>query len=438
MVNVFWFRRDLRLNDNVGLFHALKEGIEVQPIFIFDKNILDQLDVDDARVSFIHSTLNELNSSLQTQFGAGLRTYFGEPLQIINQLVRDIAIQNIFANHDYEPYAIERDEKVTKFLSSKNIGFRTYKDHVIFEKGEVVKNDQSPYTVFTPYKRKWYEKLESDEDYSKSSFLKSYPSEKMKNYKILPDSAMLSLEDIGFVQSHLNIPSKVVARKKIKEYSETRDYPSVAGTSRLGIHFRFGTISIREKVRTSMKLNDIYVNELIWREFYAQILHHFPHVVLGAFRKKYDAIPWRNNEAEYNKWMNGETGFSLVDAGMRELNSTGHMHNRVRMVVASFLTKHLLIDWRWGEAYFAKKLLDFDLASNNGGWQWVAGCGTDASPYFRIFNPESQMKKFDKNLQYVRKWVPEFGTEEYINPIVDHKEVRLRCLAVYKEALINN
>lgn len=436
MKALFWFRRDLRLKDNAGLYRALKSGHKVQPLFIFDQYILDKLsDKSDARVGFIYDQILQLKSLLN-QLDSDLKVYYGRPHEVFKELVKDDNIKAIYTNEDYESYAISRDRSIADLAEAKGIAFKTYKDQVIFDGSEVLKKDGTPYIVFTPYKKKWLEALESRKEESGSYYLKSYPTEKyFKNFLHSKPSEMISLEGMGFRQSDIPIPDQTISRKIIKAYDQQRDFPGINGTSRLGIHYRFGTISIREKLKNAMPLNDTYVSELIWRDFYAQILYHFPHVEVSAFRPKYRNIEWRNDEGEFKKWCKGETGYPLVDAGMRELNSTGHMHNRVRMVVASFLTKHLLIDWRWGEQYFADKLLDFDLASNNGGWQWAAGCGTDAAPYFRIFNPESQMKKFDKDLVYVKKWVPEYGTSDYTQPIVDHKMARERCLRAYKEEL---
>lgn len=438
-VSLFWFRRDLRIDDNAGLYHALRDKCPVIPVFIFDSNILDKLeDRSDARVHFIHNALNELNEGIKT-YDSALQVYHGDPIEVWKDLLEVYNIESVFTNHDFESYALERDAAVKSILSENGIDFKTYKDHVLMESGEVLKDDGLPYTVFTPYKRKWLAKVSQGKtDLTKSYYLKSYPNLKYaNNFKSRLKQKMLSLKQIGFKPSELSFPPEKVSQKLIKSYGEQRNFPSINGTSKLGVHFRFGTISIREKARKALKLSDVYLSELIWRDFYAQILAQFPHVEKNAFRAKYEKVEWRNNEKEYAAWCAGETGYPMVDAGMRELNNSGHMHNRVRMVVASFLTKHLLIDWRWGEAYFAQKLLDFDLASNNGGWQWAAGCGTDAAPYFRIFNPTSQLQKFDKDLVYVKKWVPEYGTPDYPDPIVDHKMARERCLATYKKALNN-
>lgn len=444
-INIFWFRRDLRLHDNAGFYHALKSDLPVLPIFIFDKNILDKLEnKKDARVEFLQNTLSEMSKEL-ADLGRSILVKYGTPKDIWKDILKEYEVQNVFVNHDFESYAIKRDETIKKILSEKEIGLHTYKDHVIFEKDEVTKKDGNPYVVFTPYSKIWRAKLEeknwtfTNKDGKKettSYYFAPYPNQKYFD-KILETKPLdiPSLKDMGFEKSDIEIPDKTVKQKTIKNYDEDRDYPAREGTSRLGIHFRHGTISIREKARKAQKLNATFLSELIWRDFYSQILHHFPHVEKGPFREKYEAIEWRNNETEFKAWCEGKTGYPMVDAGMRELNESGHMHNRVRMVVASFLTKHLLINWQWGEAYFAEKLLDFDLASNNGGWQWAAGCGTDAAPYFRIFNPESQLKKFDKNLKYTKQWVPEYGTDDYPEPIVDHKMARERCLKTYKEAL---
>ena len=435
-VSIFWFRRDLRLEDNAGLYHALKSPWPVLPLFIFDEEILSKLkDRKDARVSFIHDSLNELKGKLEA-IGSSMLVRRGKPNEVWKRLLSEYEVAAVFCNEDYEPFAIARDEEVENMLSEKGIRFESYKDHVIFARDEVLKDDGKPYTVFTPYSKKWRKKMNSRGLGANSFFLKPYPNAKYFG-GFLPSTPMEmpTLQEIGFEGSEIVAPSKEVAIGIIRNYDKNRDFPARNGTSGLGVHFRFGTISIREKARKAWDLNSTYVNELIWRDFYATILQHFPHVATQAFRPQYEGIQWRNDKAEFDAWCKGQTGYPLVDAGMRELNTTGYMHNRVRMVVASFLTKHLLINWRWGEAYFAEKLLDFDLASNNGGWQWAAGCGTDAAPYFRIFNPASQLAKFDKELHYVKKWVPEYGTSAYPQPIVDHKAARMRCLATYKEAL---
>jgi deoxyribodipyrimidine photo-lyase len=448
IINIFWFRRDLRLHDNAGLYRALKDKNPVLPIFIFDKNILDKLeDRDDARVSFLHNTLTELKAELEAM-GSTLHVFYGNPLDIFTKITQNTEgppIEKVYTNHDYEPYALTRDAAIKSFLTTQSIDFQTFKDHVIFERDEVTKDDGLPYTVFTPYSRKWKAKLEtrmSDFEGEKISYyLKPYSNEKYFHNFVKKSQntkgPLPSLESMNFTKSSIEIPSKTVARSVVKTYDQTRNFPYLPNsTTRLGIHFRFGTISIREKALAASKLNETYLSELIWRDFYAQILQHYPHVGTGnAFRKDYDQIAWRSDEKQFQQWCDGKTGYTMVDAGMRELNTTGYMHNRVRMLVSSFLIKHLLIDWRLGEAYFAKKLLDFDLASNNGGWQWAMGGGTDAAPYFRIFSPMEQQKKFDPDYKYVRKYVKEFGTPMYPKPIVDHKEARERCLKVYGAAL---
>jgi deoxyribodipyrimidine photo-lyase len=440
-INFFWFRRDLRLEDNAGLYHALKSSNPVLPLFIFDKNILDDLeDKADARVSFIHQEISRLQEELKA-LGSSLLVRHGNPADVWKELPTEYQIGDVYTNHDFEPYARDRDASVQQILQELGINFHSFKDHVIFEKNEIVKDDGSPYTVFTPYSRKWlatlHSRKEADDNGAETLFyLNPYPTEKyFDNFLKTTPFKLSALSELGFLETSTTYPPSVVTQRLIQHYGQTRDYPGINGTSRLGIHFRFGTISIREKARKALSISPIFLNELIWRDFYAMILWHFPHVVSGPFRKEYAFIEWRNEEEEFRCWCEGRTGYPIVDAGMRELNATGYMHNRVRMITASFLTKHLLIDWRWGEAYFAKKLLDFDLASNNGGWQWAAGCGTDAAPYFRIFNPASQMEKFDKDLLYVKKWVPEFGTDRYTPPVVEHKAARERCLMVYKHAL---
>jgi len=429
-ISIFWHRRDLRLEDNAGLYHALKSDLPVLPIFIFDKNILNRLgNRYDKRVDFIHQQLAEIKKQLN-DLDSDLLVFYGTPEEVWPNIINQYNIKKVFTNHDYEPYAKERDAWTKNYFASNQITFNTYKDQCIFEYNEVLKDDGKPYTVFTPYSKKWKAKL-TDLD------LNSYPNDKHFSafLKVEKRQSLISLQDINFKPTGADFPSKQTAQSIIKNYDKTRDYPAIIGTSRLGVHFRFGTISIREKARKAIALNETFLNELIWRDFYMMILANFPHVANGAFRKEYDNIQWINNEQEFAAWCNGTTGYPIVDAGMRELNTTGYMHNRVRMIVASFLTKHLLINWQWGEAYFAEKLLDFDLSANNGGWQWAAGCGTDAAPYFRVFSPQLQTERFDKQLQYIKKWVPEYGTPKQIHPIVDHTFARKRCLEVYKAAL---
>ncbi|MFY9243694.1 MAG: deoxyribodipyrimidine photo-lyase [Polaribacter sp.] len=429
-INLFWFRRDLRLDDNVGFYNALKSENKVLPIFIFDTEILNKLPKNDARVTFIFETLQEMRNELQKKHKSSLAIYNGKPLSIFKELVEQYTIETVFTNHDYEPYASERDEEIATLLSEKNINFKTYKDHVIFEKAEIVKSDGEPYKVYTPYMKLWKEAFKKIEFkiYNTNDFLDNL----IENSK-LPN---LTLSDIGFEKSTQKIAKYIVTSTLVQEYEETRNFPAKDSTSRLGPHLRFGTVSIRKMIQKAVaEKNEIFWQELIWREFFIQILWHFPHTKNKAFKSKYDRIDWRNNEKEFKAWCKGETGYPLVDAGMRQLNETGFMHNRVRMLVGSFLCKHLLIDWKWGEAYFAEKLHDYEMASNVGNWQWVAGSGVDASPYFRIFNPTTQIKKFDKDLKYIKKWVPNFQELTYAKEIVNHKEARERCLTVYKEAV---
>lgn len=430
-VSIFWHRRDLRLDDNNGLAEALQSPWPVLPLFIFDRNILDKLeDKQDPRVTFIFREIAEIRKSLRA-LGSDMLVFYGSPSEAFTQILSSYEVQSVFTNRDYEPYAKERDKAVSELLQQNNIPFNTCKDHVIFEFDEVLKKDGTPYTVFSPYARRWLEKLEQDENALQYYDCKANFG-KFLQIAPLPE---ISLDAMGFELSDLSIPDRTVAQGIIKNYDKTRNFPAIRGTSQLGIHFRFGTISIREKARKAKELNAVFLNELIWRDFYSMILGNFPRVVNKAFRPAYDHIPWRDAPEDFERWCKGKTGYPIVDAGMRELNATGYMHNRVRMITASFLTKHLLLDWRLGEAYFASKLLDFDLASNSGGWQWAMGGGTDAAPYFRIFNPTSQQEKFDKELVYVKKWVPEYGTSRYVKPMVDHKFARERCLEVYKQAL---
>lgn len=427
---IFWHRRDLRIEDNAGLYTALKSGNTVIPVFIFDSEILSKLPENDQRVIFIHQTIAKLQEAYR-KHGGELQVFHGNPVTLIPQIAVENEAETAYANRDYEPDALERDKEVFEILAGKGIEFKGKKDHVIFEKNEVLKPDGTPYTIFTPYMRKWKEKLTE-------FHLKEYPVLKYIHHleKGNKQHTIPSLNSMGFTGNQTVVfPPELIPETIIEHYSETRDFPAINGTSRLGLHLRFGTISIRKLARAAMEMNEKYLNELIWRDFYQAIIFHFPHSAKDSFRREYDQIPWSNNEVHFEKWCKGETGYPLVDAGMRELNATGHMHNRVRMVVASFLSKHLLLDWRWGAQYFAEKLLDFDLASNQGGWQWAAGCGCDAAPYFRVFNPALQLEKFDKKMEYVKKWVPEFGTDLYPDPIVDHATARILAIETYKKAL---
>ncbi|MAW84699.1 MAG: deoxyribodipyrimidine photolyase [Crocinitomicaceae bacterium] len=423
-MNIFWFRRDLRINDNTALYKALSECDNVQPIFIFDDQIVDELDSDDARITFLYLELEKINQNLNTK-DSSIQVFRGEPYQIFSEIINNHGIVNVYINKDYEPYAIERDLKISALLKNSGGQLKSFKDQVIFEENEVVKNDGLPYTVFTPFKNKWLAKFNSTQSkiYTDSDFKKlSKSSFKFPN-----------MSDLGFKKSKISVPEFNL--NMVPKYDETRNFPSLDSTSKIGPHLRFGTVSIREIVDKVKNVNSTYLSELIWREFFMQILWHFPRVVHQNFRSKYDGIKWRNNENDFQKWCDGKTGYPLVDAGMRELNETGFMHNRVRMVTASFLCKHLLIDWRWGEAYFAKKLLDFELASNNGNWQWSAGTGCDAAPYFRVFNPSEQIKKFDKDHRYINKWIIDLNDFSYPKPMVDHPMARNRAIETYKKGL---
>jgi len=429
-VTIFWFRRDLRLNDNAGLYHALKSGKPVLPLFIFDKEILDKLeDKDDARVTFIYNAIEELHHELH-KYGSSLLVIYDKATHAWDRVIKEHNIAAVYTNHDYEPYAARRDDAIREKLKKHRIDFQTFKDQVIFEKNEVAKDDGKPYTVYTPYRRKWYATLNP-------FYLEAYPTGKyLINLVKIQALAIPELREIGFEKSARHFPIREY-KNVIGGYAEKRDFPAIKGTSHIGLHLRFGTVSVRELAKTAYGYsNKTWLDELIWREFYMMILHHFPDTVDHAFRPEYDRIKWVNNEEQFKAWCEGQTGYPIIDAGMRELNTTGFMHNRVRMIVASFLSKDLLIDWRWGEQYFARKLLDYEMASNVGGWQWAAGSGTDAAPYFRIFNPESQTKKFDPDLKYIKKWVPEYTDfSKYPKPIIDHAFARERCLKAFKEAL---
>jgi len=428
-LTLVWLRRDLRLNDNHALYLALKEKQDVMPLFIFDRQILDALeDKRDARVTFIYDTLSELKRQLE-QMGSSLLVRYGQPAEVFRELLSSYKVEAVFWNRDYEPYTRERDEQVHNLLRAHQAEVNTCKDQVIFEGDEVLKDNGKPYTVFTPYMNKWK---------------RVFDGMALENYDIKEHSHAFhrtsplpvpSLASMGFQRSERAFPSSRFDESVIRHYDVRRDYPAWEGTTRLGIHLRFGTLSIRRAIEKGVELNEVWLNELIWREFYMMILWHFPRVVDQSFKPAYDEIEWRNDEADFQSWADGQTGYPLVDAGMRQLNETGYMHNRARMVTASFLTKHLLIDWRWGESYFAGKLLDYELSSNNGGWQWAAGSGCDAAPYFRIFNPLRQAERFDPDGKYIGQWVPEFFSGNYINPMVDHTFARSRALETYGKAL---
>lgn len=427
-VSVFWFRRDLRLEDNHGLFEALRGEFPVLPLFIFDTTILDQLEEkSDARVQFIHDQISRIHEQLEKK-GSSIVIKLGKPEKIYQDLLQELDVQAVYTNRDYEPYAKQRDQSVQEILHHQDIPFYSYKDQLIFEPGEIQNGSGEFYKVFTPYSKVWLSKFHQRK-------LENFQPMHWKNLYQANPFPSLSLQEIGFKASDIKIPPRTLDENLMINYDKTRDFPAQNGTSRLGVHLRFGTVSIRKVVKEAAQLNTTFLNELIWREFYMMILYHNPHVVDMAFKPAYDRIPWRNDEQEFKAWCEGNTGYPMVDAGIRELNQTGFMHNRIRMVTASFLTKHLLIDWRWGEAYFAQKLLDYELASNNGGWQWAAGTGTDAQPYFRVFNPSAQQAKFDRNWKYIKKWIPEINSDKYPKPIVDHKFARQRAIDTYKSAL---
>ena len=432
-ISVFWFRRDLRLEDNAALWKALKSDTPVLPIFIFDKDILSKLeDSKDPRVSFLHRTIEALDQQLK-ELGSNLKVFYSHPEVVMKELSITYDVKQVFFNRDYEPYALQRDLRVTSFWKSQGIKVIGAKDHVIFEKNEVVKGDGTPYLVYSPYAKAWRKLFTNNHS-------QPYPNHTyFENFFKWTSVEYITLRDMGFSPTQIELPQPEMHPDIISTYDETRNFPgNKRSTTRIGLHLRFGTVSIRQVARDAQVLNDTFLSELIWRDFFQMALYFFPESREKSIKPKYDAIPWVNNEVHFDAWCKGKTGYPMVDAGMRELNATGYMHNRVRMVVASFLTKHLLIDWRWGEAYFAEKLLDFDLASNIGGWQWASGSGLDAAPYFRVFNPTTQLEKFDKQHVYVNRWIPELETDYYPDPIVDHKWARERCLSTYKQALAAN
>lgn len=423
-VTIFWFRRDLRLEDNLGLLAALDSGFPVLPLFIFDEDILQELPKDDARLTFIYDSLKGINEILK-QHKASLLCRKGKPVEVWKALLEEFDIAAAYTNKDYEPYARTRDKEVYDLLEAKDVQLHRIKDQVIFEERDILKKDGKPYTVYTPYKNKWLTHFDKEKVKPKT----------IQNYQQFHTSTFdfPSLSDIGFERSSIEV--KPYDLSELQHYEKYRDYPNEDGTSYLSPHLRFGTVSVRQIIAELKSSDAVFLSELVWREFFMQILYHFPKVVNNNFKAKYDRIAWRNKEAEFKLWCEGQTGYPMVDAGMRQLNQTGYMHNRVRMIVAGFLCKHLLIDWRWGEAYFAEKLLDYDLSANNGNWQWAAGTGCDAAPYFRIFNPITQFTKFDKKANYVKRWVPELEMDKYPAPMVEHKMARERALETYKDGL---
>lgn len=430
-MKIFWFRRDLRLEDNKALNEALRRDESVLPIFIFDTEIISELSKDDARLTFIYDCLKSIDSELQS-YGSSLMILQGNPQDVFRDLINEYAITEVFFNKDFEPYGITRDEEVSKILAENGIGVSAHLDHIIFEPDAIIKSDGKPYTVYTPFKNAWLKKFRIDD------IEVSEEQESRMELFYHSETTFPNMTELGFSRSDIKVESFSLEQSSL--YKEQRDVPFIKGTTRLGPHLRFGTVSLRAIIRHLNLSNEgdaTLLNELIWREFFIQILFNFPHVISNNFRAKYDGIQWRNNPEDFQAWCSGKTGYPMVDAGMRELNTTGYMHNRVRMIVAGFLCKHLLIDWKWGEAYFAEKLFDFELASNNGNWQWAAGTGCDAAPYFRVFNPTTQLEKFDPDLRYVKKYVEEYGTEDYVKPIVEHKFARERALEAYKKGIMN-
>ena len=378
-------------------------------------------------MSFIYERLEGIHSDL-VKYGTSLHCFKGDPIAIWEQITSIYDIASVYLNKDYEPYAIKRDQSVKALLKEKGIPLFDFKDQVIFEEKEIIKEDGNPYTVFTPYKNKWLQKF---------NLISARPKNlvNVKSFHQI-EIAFPTINNIGFSPSTIKVRDYDLS--DIDQYEEVRNFPGMDKTSYLSPHLRFGTISVREILAQVDPKNNTFISELIWREFFMQILFNFPHVVHENFKARYNSVKWNNNEADFKKWCEGKTGYPIVDAGMRQLNESGYMHNRVRMITAGFLCKHLLIDWKWGEAYFAMKLLDYELSSNNGNWQWAAGTGCDAAPYFRIFNPMEQVKKFDANLSYINTWVRDLNSFDYPEPMVDHKIARERALTAYKIGLENH
>ncbi len=471
--SLVWFRRDLRDYDHAALYYALKNSTQVYCVFIFDKDILDKLaDKHDRRVEFIWESIKELKYALQAK-GGDLIVLHGNAKDEIPNLAKELLADAVFTNHDYEPDAISRDAHVADQLKNNRIAFHHFKDQVIFEKDEVLSMTGKPYSIFTPYKNMW---LKTINDF----FLRAYPVDAyIENLAKVEGNhdfgKLMSLESLGFERTNLSemrLPTGMSGSTqllsdftdRIKRYKEARDFPGIKGVSYLSVHLRFGTTSIRYLARTAMQIGgagaETWLSELIWRDFYFQILHHHPHIASGkAFKAEYESLPFPDNANYFKAWCDGKTGYPLVDAAMRQLNNTGFMHNRLRMVAASFLVKDLLIDWRWGERYFAEKLIDFDFSANNGGWQWAASTGCDAQPWFRIFNPTTQSERFDANGRFIRKYVSELSKcndkeihapwlmsaerqsaintiigRDYPLPIVEHSIQRSLALDLYKKS----
>ena len=426
--SIFWFRRDLRLHDNHALFQALSTSEKVIPIFIFDVNILDKLSEEDRRVCLLYDRLEALNKDLSL-INKKIQILYGKPVDVFTDLLKTHDIDAVYINTDYEPYATDRDEKISKIAQKNNTSFESLKDQVIFEKDEILSDTGNPYVVYSPYMRKWVSKF-------RISLTAKYDSESLlDNLSTISDvDELTSLEQMGFKHVNYNLKEPDLSVESLKNYEDSRNFPYQEGTINLSVHLRFGFLSVRELAKVAYQYSETLLKELIWRSFFCQILWRHPHVVNSCFKTKFENLDWSQDHHLFLKWKRGVTGYPIVDAGMRELFETGYMHNRVRMVTASFLVKNLGIDWRLGEAYFASMLMDYDLASNNGNWQWVAGTGCDSAPYFRVFNPVSQQEKFDGNFEYCRKWLPEMDEngKYVVEKVVDVKRSRLEAIARYK------
>ena len=424
---LFWFRRDLRLEDNHGLYQAALRGRRVRPLFIFDTDILDKLPRADARVEFILRAVEKLHHDLRA-LGGGLTVEIGRPIEVIARLIAQHKISEVITNEDYEPYATERDRKIRAQLTAAGVGFTAFKDHVIFGPGDILKDDGTPYRVYGAYARRWRERFTADmpKPYRSGSALLKVGATR--------GAGPPTLARLGFTPAGIEFPDPRPSKKIIAEYADTRNLMGVDGTSRMGVHLRFGTISVRKLARISID-SSVYFGELIWREFFMQVLAHNPRTTRESYDLRFERVRWRSSRADFKRWCEGRTGYPVVDAGMRELNQTGFMHNRARMITGSFLCKHLLLDWRWGERYFALKLLDYDQSSNVGNWQWVAGCGCDPAPYFRVFNPTLQAKRFDPTGLYAGRWIPELEDGSYTDPMVPHEFARRRALGTFSAAV---
>jgi len=432
-ITIFWHRRDLRFADNAGLAAALQSGHPVLPLFIYDQTILEKLPPDDARLTFIFDQVERLAHEAR-EAGGGFLARYGKTEAVFEALLKAYDVAAVYTNEDYEPYATERDAVIAKLVEKHGAEFKAFKDQVIFAKDEVLTKNGKPSKVFGAYSKAWQAKVTPDD-------FKPHPSARLFKKENLAspqkgDASRPTLKEMGFERhEQWTPPAHLPPAKVVENYDQVRDLPAEKrGTTRLSVHLRFGTVSIRQLMQQAQELNNKLLNELIWRDFFMMLLWHFPNTATEAYDPKMRHLPYRDDEAQYRAWCEGRTGYPLVDAGMRQLNATGYLHNRARIATAGFLVKQLFIDWKLGEHYFSEKLLDYDMSNNVGNWQWMAGTGAVAAPWFRVYSPDSQQQQYDPDYEYVKQWVPEFGTDKYPAPIVDHKFGRERALDLIRKS----